>query len=92
LLEDLRRLRAALDLPSELLPFAAQRLPQTERVCRDLERAIVEADSSEHRRRAAVLDSRMVREVYRRVRGETYRALVAHYGEQVPQEFYYFVQ
>lgn len=86
LLEDLRRLHAALQIEAAP-PFAADRIAQIAAVYTDLEQAINQATSSEHRRRTAVLDSRMVREVYRRVRGETARALSAHYGEQVPPAF-----
>jgi hypothetical protein len=86
LLEDLRRLRAALQIESAP-PFAAERWAQIAAVHDDLEQAISQANACEHRRRTAVLDSRMAREVYRRVRGETVRALAAHYGETVPPVF-----
>lgn len=86
LLEDLRRLSAALAIgggPAE----PAARAPQVEEACLELARAIGQVSMCEHRRRQAALDNRMVREVYRRVRGETGRALAAHYGGGVPEEF-----
>ncbi|MFO7169531.1 MAG: hypothetical protein DIU80_016015 [Chloroflexota bacterium] len=86
LLEDLRRLHAAL-LIEDAPPFAEQRRAEVTQAHRDLEAAIAHANACEHRRRTAVLDSRMVREVYRRVRSETYRALVGHYGQAVPPVF-----
>ena len=84
LLADLRRLQAALSVG---LGFARERLPEVERACAALESAITEANQSETQRRVAVLDNRMAREAYRRVRGETRRLLVEHYGEHMAHEF-----
>jgi hypothetical protein len=86
LLEDLRRLHAALVIPTAPPP-AGERADELELACLELARAIAQASACEHRRRAAALDNRMVREVYRRVRGETTRVLVEHYGDRVPGEF-----
>jgi hypothetical protein len=80
LLADLRRLQAALSVGLE---FVHQRLPEVERACAALESAIEDANQSETQRRDAVLDNRMAREAYRRVRGETRRMLVEHYGEHM---------
>jgi len=87
LLGDLRRLHAALAVGAEALSFAAKRLPELERVCANLESAITEANVCETSRRVAVLDIRMAREAYRRVRSETRRILIEHYGERVASEF-----
>ena len=84
LLADLRRLQAAL---SAGLGFARERLPEVKRACAALESAITDANQSETQRRVAVLDNRMAREAYRRVRGETRRLLVEHYGEHMTHEF-----
>jgi hypothetical protein len=84
LLADLRRLQAALSVG---LGIANERLPEVEQACVALERAITDANQSETQRRVAVLDNRMAREAYRRVRGETRRLLVEHYGEHIAQEF-----
>jgi hypothetical protein len=84
LLADLRRLQAALSVG---LGFASERLPEVEQACAALQSAITEANQSETQRRVAVLDNRMAREAYRRVRGETHRLLVEHYGEHMAQEF-----
>jgi hypothetical protein len=84
LLADLRRLQAALSIG---LQFARQRLPEVEQACAVLESAITEANQRETQRRVAVLDNRMAREAYRRVRGETRRLLVEHYGDRMSQEF-----
>ena len=92
LLEDLRRLHASLAIEAGAPPFAPERACEVERACLDLARAIAHAAACEHRRRAAVLDCRMIREVYRRVRGETGRALIQHYAGQVPADFAGLVQ
>ena len=84
LLADLRRLQAALSVGLE---FVHQRLPEVERACAALESAIEDANQSETQRRDAVLDNRMAREAYRRVRGETRRLLVEHYGEHMAHDF-----
>jgi hypothetical protein len=84
LLADLRRLQAALSVG---LGFASERLPEVEQACAALQSAITEANQSETQRRVAVLDNRMAREAYRRVRGETHRLLVEHYGEHMATEF-----
>ena len=84
LLADLRRLQAALSVG---LTFARERLPEIEQACRALEIAITEANQSETQRRVAVLDNRMAREAYRRVRGETRRQLVEHYGGHMAHDF-----
>jgi hypothetical protein len=84
LLTDLRRLQAALSVG---LGVARERLPEVEQACAALENAITEANQSETQRRVAVLDNRMAHEAYRRVRGETRRRLVEHYGEQMAHEF-----
>jgi hypothetical protein len=49
-----------------------------------LESAIHDVAESERRRRTAVLDLRIAREVYRRMRRETYQALVNRLGDQAP--------
>ncbi len=84
LLTDLRRLQAALLVG---LGFASERLPEVEHACAALESAIIDANLSETQRRVAVLDNRMAREAYRRVRSETRRLLVEHYGDHLAQEF-----
>jgi len=84
LLADLRRLQAALSVG---LGFARERLPEVKRACAALESAITDANQSETQRRVAVLDNRMAREAYRRVRGETRRLLVEYYGEHMAHEF-----
>jgi hypothetical protein len=84
LLADLRRLQAALSVG---MAFARERLPEVEQACAALESAITEANLSETQRRVAVLDNRMAREAYRRVRGETRRLLIEHYGDHMAQEF-----
>lgn len=84
LLADLRRLQAALAVG---FVFARERLPEIEQTCAALESAITEANLSETQRRVAVLDSRMAREAYRRVRGETRRLLIEHYGDRLAREF-----
>jgi hypothetical protein len=87
LLADLRRLQAALAVGSESLMFARERLHESEQVCAALEGAIAEANLRETQRRVAVLDNRMAREAYRRVRTETRRALIEHYGERMASKF-----
>ena len=84
LLADLRRLQAALSVG---LTFARERLPEIERASAALERAITDANQSETQRRVAVLDNRMAREAYRRVRGETRRLLIEHYGGHMAHDF-----
>jgi len=84
LLVDLRRLQAALSVG---LAGASERLPEVEQACAALERAITDANLSETQRRVAVLDNRMAREAYRRVRGETRRLLIEHYGDHIAHEF-----
>ena len=84
LLVDLRRLQAALSVG---LAGASERLPEVEQACAALERAITDANLSETQRRVAVLDNRMAREAYRRVRGETRRLLIEHYGDYMAHEF-----
>jgi hypothetical protein len=84
LLVDLRRLHAALSVG---LGFASEHLPEVEQACAVLERAITDANQSETQRRVAVLDNRMAREAYRRVRGETRRMLVEHYGDHLAHDF-----
>ena len=84
LLTDLRRLQAALSVG---LGFARERLPEVEQACAALESAITDANQSETQRRVAVLDNRMAREAYRRVRGETRRLLVEHYGGHMAHDF-----
>jgi hypothetical protein len=83
LLADLRRLQAAL---SGGLGIAHERLPEVEQACAALEGAIADANQSETQRRVAVLDNRMAREAYRRVRGETRRLLVEHYGDHLAHD------
>jgi hypothetical protein len=83
LLADLRRLQAALSVG---LGLASERLPEVEQACAALESAITEANLSETQRRVAVLDNRMAREAYRRVRGETRRLLIEHYGDHMANE------
>ncbi|HJZ49966.1 MAG TPA: hypothetical protein VKE41_22480 [Roseiflexaceae bacterium] len=84
LLADLRRLQAALSVGPA---FVRDRLHEVEQACAALESAITEANLSETQRRVAVLDSRMAREAYRRMRGETRRLLIEHYGEGMAREF-----
>jgi hypothetical protein len=84
LLTDMRRLQAALSVG---LAFASERLPEVRQACAALEGAITEANVSETQRRVAVLDQRMAREAYRRVRGDTRRMLLEHYGDRMAQEF-----
>jgi hypothetical protein len=84
LLADLRRLQAALSVG---LGLASERLPEVEQACAALERAITDANQSETQRRVAVLDNRMAREAYRRVRSQTRRLLVDHFGEHMAHEF-----
>jgi hypothetical protein len=84
LLADLRRLQAALSVGPA---FGHEWLPEIDQACATLESAITEANLSETQRRVAVLDSRMAREAYRRVRGETRRLLIEHYGERMAREF-----
>jgi hypothetical protein len=84
LLADLRRLQAAMSVGLE---FVHERLPEVEQACAALESAIADANQSETQRRNAVLDNRMAREAYRRVRGETRRLLVEHYGEHMAHDF-----
>ena len=91
LLEDLRRLAAALAITGVPAEIAA-RAPHVEEACLELARAIGQVAACEHRRRQAALDNRMAREVYRRVRGETGRALAAHYGSGVPEDLAGFVE
>lgn len=87
LLEDLRRLHAGLTVESAELPFAQERRAQLEQMCAELERAIDQARTAEHQRRAAVLDSRMAREAYRRICEETQRTLMDIYGDRAAIEF-----
>jgi hypothetical protein len=87
LLVDLRRLHAALTVELAQLPFAADRLPHVAQSCAVLEAAIYEAQETEHRRRIAVLDSRMAREAFRRTCEETFGKLAAHYGDRFTDEF-----
>ncbi|MDW8148117.1 MAG: hypothetical protein RMJ48_17705 [Roseiflexaceae bacterium] len=84
LLEDMRRLHAVLSLEAATLPFAEQRLAEILQSCETLECAINDVAECERRRRAAVLDLRIAREVYRRMRRETYQALVNRLGDQAP--------
>ncbi|NWG20365.1 MAG: hypothetical protein HXY39_08535 [Chloroflexi bacterium] len=87
LLEDMRRLHTVIAFEAATLPFAEQRLAEIVRACDELEAAIAEVIECERRRRAAVLDLRIAREVYRRMRGETYRTLVSQYGEDFGPDF-----
>jgi hypothetical protein len=82
LLEDMRRLHAVLSLEAATLPFAEQRLEEIAQSCETLERAINEVAESERQRRTAVLDLRIAREVYRRMRRETCQALMNQLGDQ----------
>lgn len=82
ILRDLQRLRTAIELHRHHLPFAGEYLPALSSMCQALKQAIDEAERCEAARRNAVLDRRMVYEVYRRARSETYRALLDHYGER----------
>jgi hypothetical protein len=82
LLADLRRLQTVLSIDNGAPPFAAERLVEVAAAAELLEQSIAEASAREHERRTAVLDSRIARETYRRVRSETYRAFVEHYGDQ----------
>jgi len=84
LLTDLRRLQAALSVGRA---FGHERQPEVEQACAALESAITDANQSETQRRVAVLDNRMAREAYRRVRGETRRLLVEHYGGHMAHDF-----
>ncbi len=84
LLEDMRRLHAVLSLEVESLPFAGQRLNEIAQSCAALETAIHDVAESERRHRTAVLDLRIAREVYRRMRRETYQTLVSRLGDQAP--------
>jgi hypothetical protein len=90
LLEDLRRVQAALTLEVGALNFAAERLAQLEQACVALEQAIETARATEHERRNAVLDNRMAREAFRRVCEETFGKLSAFYGERFNEEFQAF--
>jgi hypothetical protein len=92
LLGDLRRLQAALAVGVESLAFASERLPEIDQACAALEGAIVEANVCETQRRVAVLDSRMAREAYRRVRSETRRVLIEHYGDHMTSPFGEFLE
>jgi hypothetical protein len=92
LLVDLRRLQAALAVGAEALAFANERLPELDQACAALEEAIVEANLCETQRRVAVLDSRMAREAYRRVRSETRRVLIEHYGDRMTSTFGEFLE
>jgi hypothetical protein len=92
LLADLRRMQAALAVVAESLAFASERLPEIEQASATLENAITEANVSETQRRVAVLDSRMAREAYRRVRSETRRVLIEHYGDRVSSAFGEFME
>jgi hypothetical protein len=87
LLDDLRRLHAALTVELVQIPFAAERLPQVSQAAAVLEAAIHEAQETEHRRRIAVLDSRMAREAFRRTCEESFGKLAAHYGDRFNDEF-----
>jgi hypothetical protein len=91
LLEDLRRLQALLMVITGQLDFAAGQLEQLTTICRELELAIETARMAEHRRREAVLDSRMAREAFRRTCEETFGVLSAHYGERFVEEFQEFL-
>ncbi|ABU58228.1 hypothetical protein [Roseiflexus castenholzii] len=82
LLEDMRRLHAVLSLEATTLPFAEQRLAEIAQACATLERAIDEVAESERQRRTAVLDLRIAREVYRRMRRETCQALMNQIGDR----------
>ena len=87
LMEDLRRLHAALTVERTRLPFAAERLPQISEAYTHLEQAIDLAYQTEQRRRNAVLENRMAREVFRRASEATLGKLTAHYGETFSTEF-----
>ncbi len=87
LMEDLRRLHAALTVELETLPFAAERLPQIDQVYDQLDHAIDVANQTEQRRRNAVLENRMAREAFRRTSEATLGKLAAHYGDQFNDEF-----
>ncbi|MGQ9549025.1 MAG: hypothetical protein ACUVSY_14970 [Roseiflexus sp.] len=82
LLEDMRRLHTVLSLEASVLPFAEQRLAEITQSCAALETAINDVAESERRRRTAVLDLRIAREVYRRMRHETYQMLANQLGDQ----------
>ncbi len=84
LLEDMRRLHAVLSLEAATLPFAEQRLAEIAQSCETLERAIDEVAERERQRRTAVLDLRIAREVYRRMRRETCQALMNQLGDRAP--------
>lgn len=87
LLEDLRRLRAAISLDDLDLPFAIERSAQIDAMCQALEDAIETAATAEHQRRTAVIENRMAREAYRRACEETLGRLASHYGERFQEEF-----
>lgn len=86
LLDDMRRLHAALSLEVATLPFAEQRLAEIAHSCEMLERAINDVAEYERRRRTAVLDLRIAREVYRRMRREACQMLMSQLGDQAPLE------
>lgn len=87
LLEDMRRLYTVVSIEKAALPFAEERLSELAASCSELEGAIDVVAECERRRRAAVLDLRIAREVYRRMRGETYYTLVQQYGTAVDIDF-----
>ncbi len=87
LLDDLRRLGALLALHAPPIADAALLLRHVEAASADLEDAIGQTEVTERRRRSSVLDNRMARDVYQRIRSETYRALETYYGAQLPREF-----
>jgi hypothetical protein len=87
LLADLRRLQAALTVAGASRISASARLPEIDQTCAALEGAIGKANECETQRRVAVLDSRMAREAYRRVRSETRRVLIEHYGDHMAGQF-----
>ncbi len=82
LLADLRRLQTVFALERSLPPLLSDRIGEVDQSARRLEQSIAAANAREHERRTAVLDSRIARETYRRIRSETYRMLVEHYGDQ----------
>ncbi|HNP88623.1 MAG: hypothetical protein JST60_22410 [Chloroflexi bacterium SZAS-1] len=83
LLADLRRLNAALKVGETPL-FGTEPQAEVEQHCTALDRAIQAANTYETERRNAVLEHRMAREAYRRVRTDIHRQLEAHYGERFP--------
>jgi hypothetical protein len=85
--EDLARLIAGLTLHEHSLEFASARSAQLLTCATALEHAIESARVAEHRRRNAVLDSRMACELFRRACDETFARLTQHYGAQLPDEF-----